>query len=128
MPRIHSRARVRYCRGSTPNFLFRRILETTANIVLPPGGSPRAQIPLLRRTDRRRSPTSRDRNPVAEITLKLGISEATLYVWKKRFGTLGTPKIRKLRQMRHENAKLKAVVADLTLDRAVLQDVIKNKC
>jgi putative transposase len=65
--------------------------------------------------------------PVAEITRKLGISEATFYVWKKRFGSLGTPEIRELRQLREENAKLKMVVADLTLDRAVLQDVIKKK-
>ena len=64
--------------------------------------------------------------PVADITRKLGISEATFYVWKKRFGTLGTPEIRELRQLRDENAKLKTVVADLTLDRAVLQDVIKK--
>ena len=64
--------------------------------------------------------------PVADITRKLGISEATFYVWKKRFGTLGTSEIRELRQLRDENAKLKAVVADLTLDRAVLQDVIKK--
>ena len=64
---------------------------------------------------------------VADITRKLGISEATFYVWKKRFGTLGTPEIRELRQLRDENAKLKTVVADLTLDRAVLQDVIKKK-
>jgi putative transposase len=65
--------------------------------------------------------------PVVEITCKLGISEATFYVWKKRFGTLGTPEIRELRQLRDENAKLKAIVADLTLDRAVLQDVLKKK-
>jgi putative transposase len=64
---------------------------------------------------------------VAEITRKLGISEATFYVWKKRFGTLGTPEIRELRQLRDENAKLKGLVADLTLDRAVLQDVLKKK-
>jgi putative transposase len=64
---------------------------------------------------------------VAEITRKLGISEATFYVWKKRFGTLGTPEIRELRQLRDENAKLKSLVADLTLDRAVLQDVLKKK-
>ena len=64
---------------------------------------------------------------VVDITRMLGISEATFYVWKKRFGTLGTPEIRELRQLRDENAKLKTVVADLTLDRAVLQDVIKKK-
>ena len=62
--------------------------------------------------------------PVDDITRKLGISEATFYVWRKRFGTLGTPEIRELRQLRDENAELKTVVADLTLDRAVLQDVI----
>jgi len=65
--------------------------------------------------------------PVAEITHKLGISEATFYVSKKRFGTLRTPEIREPRQLRDENAKLKAVAADLTLDRAVLQDVLNKK-
>jgi putative transposase len=64
---------------------------------------------------------------VAEITRKLGISEATFYAWKKRFGSLGTPEIRELRQLREENARLKTLVADLTLDRNVLQDVIKKK-
>jgi putative transposase len=64
---------------------------------------------------------------VADITRKLGISEATFYSWKKRFGSLGTPEIRELRQLRTENARLKQVVADLTLDRAILQDVIKKK-
>ncbi len=65
--------------------------------------------------------------PVPDITRKLGISEATFYVWKKRFGTLGTPEIRELRQLRDENGRLKQVVADLTLDRHVLQDVLKKK-
>ena len=60
------------------------------------------------------------------MTRKLGISEATFYVWKKRFCALGTPEIRELRQMREENARLKQVVAYLTLDRHVLQDVLKK--
>jgi putative transposase len=64
--------------------------------------------------------------PVAEITRKLGIAEATFYVWKKRFDGLGTPEIRELRQLREENARLKHIVADLTLDRQVLQDVLKK--
>jgi putative transposase len=64
---------------------------------------------------------------MADITRKLGISEATFYVWKKRFGSLGTPEIRELRQLRDENTRLKQVVADLTLDRNVLQDVLKKK-
>jgi putative transposase len=65
--------------------------------------------------------------PIAEIVRKLGISEATFYAWRKRFGSLGTPEIRELRQLREENARLKRVVADLTLDRQILQDVVKKK-
>jgi len=65
--------------------------------------------------------------PVAEITRKLGISKSTFYFWKKRFGALGTPEIRELRQLREESARLKQVVADLTLDRHVLQEVLKKK-
>jgi putative transposase len=65
--------------------------------------------------------------PIAEITRKLGISEATFYTWRKRFGSLGTPEVRELRQLREENARLKRLVADLTLDRQVLQDVVKKK-
>jgi putative transposase len=52
--------------------------------------------------------------PIAEITRKLGISEATFYTWRKRFGFLGTPEVRELRQLREENARLKRLVADLT--------------
>ena len=65
--------------------------------------------------------------PITDITRKLGISEATFYAWPKRFGRLGTPEIRELRQLREENARLKRLVADLTLDRQVLQDVVKKK-
>ncbi len=65
--------------------------------------------------------------PVAEIVRKLGISEATFYTWRKRFGSMGTPEIRELRLLREENARLKRLVADLTLDRQVLQDVVKKK-
>jgi len=64
--------------------------------------------------------------PVAEVIRKLGISEATFYAWKRRFGSLGTPEIRELRQLREENARLKRLVADLTLDRQILQDVVKK--
>lgn len=64
--------------------------------------------------------------PIAEIVRKLGISEATFYAWRKRFGSLGTPEIRELRQLREENSRLKRLVADLTLDRQILQDVVKK--
>lgn len=56
----------------------------------------------------------------------MGISEATFYVWKKRYANLGLLEVRELRQLRDENARLKRLVADLTLDRHVLQEVIKK--
>ena len=57
----------------------------------------------------------------------MGISEATFYVWKKRYANMGLLEVRELRQLRDENARLKRLVADLTLDRHVLQEVIKKK-
>lgn len=65
--------------------------------------------------------------PVAEIVRKLGISEATFYSWKKKFGAMGTAEIRELRQLREENAKLKRLVADLSLDKTMLQEVVAKK-
>jgi len=64
---------------------------------------------------------------VTEIVRKLGVSEATFYVWKKKFGTMGTAEIRELRQLREENSKLKRLAADLSLDKTMLQDVISTK-
>ncbi len=65
--------------------------------------------------------------PVADIVRKLGISDATFYAWKKKFGSMGTAEIRELRQLREENSKLKRLVADLALDKTMLQDVISKK-
>jgi putative transposase len=65
--------------------------------------------------------------PVVEIIRRLGIHENTFYAWKKRFGGLGTPEIRELRQLRDENDKLKRLVADLSLDKTMLQDIIAKK-
>lgn len=65
--------------------------------------------------------------PIAEIVRKLGVSEATFYARKKKFGTMGTAEIRELRQLREENSKLKRLVADLSLDKTMLQDVISKK-
>jgi putative transposase len=62
--------------------------------------------------------------PVEQIARKLGISQNTFYTWKKKFGGLGTPEIRELRQLREENSKLRQLVADLSLDRKMLQDVL----
>jgi putative transposase len=65
--------------------------------------------------------------PVADVCRQVGISEATYYVWKKRYASMGILEVRELRQLRDENARLKRLVADLTLDRHVLQEVIKKK-
>jgi putative transposase len=63
---------------------------------------------------------------VQEICRKMGISEATFYNWKKKFGGLGVGELRRLRQLEEENAKLKQIVADLSLDKQMLQDVLKK--
>ena len=64
---------------------------------------------------------------VAEVCRKMGISEATFYAWKKKYGGLGTAELRRLRQLEDENFRLKQVVADLTMDKQMLQNVLKKK-
>lgn len=64
---------------------------------------------------------------VEEICRKMGVSEPTFYRWKKQFVGLGVPEIRRLKQLEDENAKLKRLVADLSLDRTMLQDVLRRK-
>lgn len=64
---------------------------------------------------------------VQEVCRKMGISEATFYNWKKKYGGLGVTELRRLRQLEEENAKLKQIVADLSLDKQMLQDVFKKK-
>jgi putative transposase len=64
---------------------------------------------------------------VAEVCRKMGISEATFYNWKKKYGGLGPGELRRLRQLEEENSRLKQIVADLTLDKQMLQDVLKKK-
>jgi putative transposase len=65
--------------------------------------------------------------PVGEVCRKAGISEATYYNWRKRYGSLMPSEMRHLRQLEEENAKLKKIVADLSLDKEMLQDVIRRK-
>jgi putative transposase len=64
---------------------------------------------------------------VEEVCRKMGISDATFYNWKKKFGGLGPSELRRLRQLEEENRKLKGLVADLSLDKAMLQDVLAKK-
>jgi putative transposase len=65
--------------------------------------------------------------PVAELIRQVGVSEQTFYRWKKKYGGLEVDQVRQLKQMREENARLKRIVADLTLDKAMLQDVLSKK-
>jgi putative transposase len=57
----------------------------------------------------------------------MGISEATFYNWKKKYGGLGVSELRELRMLKDENARLKKMVADLSLDKQMLQDIVKKK-
>jgi putative transposase len=57
----------------------------------------------------------------------MGISDATSYNWRKKYSGLGPSELRRLKQLVEENAKLKRLVADLSLDKATLQDVVKRK-
>ncbi len=65
--------------------------------------------------------------PVEEVCRKMGISDATFYVWKKKYGGLGPSELRRLKQLEEENVKLKRLVADLSLDKTMLQDVLSKK-
>lgn len=64
---------------------------------------------------------------VAEVCRKMGISDATFYTWKKKYGGLGPSELRRLKQLEEENRQLKKLVADLSLDKQMLQDVLTKK-
>jgi putative transposase len=65
--------------------------------------------------------------PVAELIRKVGISEQTFYRWKKEYTGLEVDQVRQLKQLQEENARLKRLVADLTLDKTMLQEVLSKK-
>ena len=64
---------------------------------------------------------------VAEVIRKMGVSEQTFYRWKKQYAGMGVAELRRMKQLEEENRKLKQLVADLSLDKAMLQDVIRRK-
>ena len=64
---------------------------------------------------------------VAEISRKLGVTQQTFYRWKRKFAGMGVAELRRLRMLEDENRKLKQLVADLTLDKHMLQEVIAKK-
>lgn len=65
--------------------------------------------------------------PVAEICLQAGISQATYFNWKKKYAGMMPSEMKRLRELEEENNRLKKIVADLSLDKAMLQDVLKRK-
>ena len=65
--------------------------------------------------------------PVAEVIRKMGVSEPTFYRWKKVYAGMGISEVRRLKQLEEENRRLKQLVADLTLDKQILQDVLSKK-
>ena len=65
--------------------------------------------------------------PIVEICRKLQVTEQTFYRWKKKFGDLVTPAVRELRQLREENRQIKQLVADLSLDKTILQESLRKK-
>lgn len=64
---------------------------------------------------------------VSEITRRMGVTEATFYRWKQKYGGLLPSEVKKLKQLEEENMRLKRLVADLTLDKQMLQDVVSKK-
>lgn len=68
-----------------------------------------------------------DGTPIGEVCRKAGISDATFYNWRKKYAGLMPSEMKWLRQLEEENAKLKRIVADLSLDKAMLQDVLAKK-
>ena len=64
---------------------------------------------------------------ISEVCRKMGIADATFYNWKKKYGGLGISEVRRLKQLEEENGKLKQLVADLSLDKKMLQDVLSKK-
>ena len=65
--------------------------------------------------------------PVPEVCRKMGVSEQTFYRWKKKYMGMGVAEVRRLRVLEEENRKLKQLVADLSLDKQMLQDVLRKK-
>ena len=65
--------------------------------------------------------------PIADLTRRLGVSEVTFYRWKKQYAGMESDQVRELKQLQEENQRLKKLVADLSLDKAILQDLNSKK-
>ena len=65
--------------------------------------------------------------PVVEVCRKLQVTEQTFYRWRRKYAGLGVTELRELKQLKEENRRLKGLVADLTLDRSILQEALRKK-
>jgi putative transposase len=65
--------------------------------------------------------------PAREVARKYGVSEKTIYAWRNKYGGLSASELARLKQLEQENTKLKQMVADLSLDKAMLQEVLRKK-
>ncbi len=65
--------------------------------------------------------------PMPEVCRKYGISQQTFYRWRNKFGEMAPSEVRRLKELERENSKLKSIVADLTLDKEILQDALRKK-
>jgi putative transposase len=111
-----------------PRKLDRSELEFSA--VFSPGWEERKTMKASQFSDAQKAFILKQGNdgiPVADICRKAGISQATYFNWKKKYEGMLPPEMRRLKQLEDENAKLKKIVADLSLDREILQDVIRRK-
>ncbi len=68
-----------------------------------------------------------DTRPIAEVAKKHGVSDQTIYGWRKRFGTLEAADVKRLRQLEHENGRLKKLLAERDLDIELLKEVSRKK-
>jgi putative transposase len=66
-------------------------------------------------------------SPVADVCRQVGVSEATFYIWKKKYAHLGLNELRQVRQLEDENGRLKRLVADLSLDKHILAEALRKK-
>ena len=92
------------------------------------GGSPRKERKCHGKDTAKKGLSTRlSRSKEGPRDRELGISEATLYNWKKRYAGMGVSELRRLKQLEDENRRLKGLVADLTLDKHILQEVLRKK-
>lgn len=87
----------------------------------------REETALFGRADRRGPAAVESGVPVGDLCRQVGISEQTFYRWKKRYGGRAPSETREVRQLREENMKLRRLVADLSLDNVMLQDVLEEQ-